>query len=318
MSTLGDALSRLDSPAVKALVIYNSNPAAIAPDSTAVRAGLRRSDLFTVVLEQFQTDTADYADIVLPATTFLEHSDVYLAYGHYHLQMARAALPAPGEAKPNTEVFRLLAARMGFTEDCFRDSDDDLIRTALSSGHPFLEGITFERLEKEHSIRLNIPEPFLPFADGALTPDRKFHFDTPALAYTPPVESRLGDASLRSRFPLELVSSKNDDAMNSTFGYRAENIGATSTVFLHVEDAAPRQIADGDVVRVFNERGSVTGRAAVNGAVRTGVVRVPAVPWPKLTGDRQGINTLTSQRLTDAGGGPTFYSCLVQVEKCGD
>ena len=318
MSTLGDALTRLDGPPVKALVVYNSNPAAVAPDSTAVRAGLRRPDLFTVVLEHFQTDTADYADYVLPSTTFLEHTDLYLAYGHYHVQMARPALPPPGETKPNTEVFRLLAHRMGFTEPCFSDSDDDLIRTALISGHPFLEGITLERLEQEHSIRLNIPEPFLPFADGARTPDGKFHFDAPELSYTPPVESRLGDSGLRSRFPLELVSSKNDDAMNSTFSYRPENREATSTVFLHVEDARPREIADGDLVRVHNERGSITGRASVNGAVRPGVVRIPAVPWPKLTADKQGVNTLTSQRLTDAGGGPTFYSCLVQVEKCGD
>jgi anaerobic selenocysteine-containing dehydrogenase len=318
MTEFGRVLNDVDDPPVKAVVVYNSNPAAIAPDSSAVARGLRREDLFTVVMDHLQTDTADYADILLPATTFLEHTDLYLAYGHYYLQMARPALPRPGETKPNTEIFRLLAAEMGLTDSCFSDSDDDLIRTALASGHPFLEGITLERLEQEHFIRLNLPEPFTPFAQGARTADRKFHLDAPELAYTPPLESRLGDQQLRTRFPLELVSSKNDDALNSTFGYRPENVHAGSTVFLHEADATPRGIRNGDRVRVCNDRGSVLGIASVNGAVREGVVRVPAVSWPKLMPGRSGINFLTSQRLTDAGGGPVFYSCLVQVEKCGD
>jgi anaerobic selenocysteine-containing dehydrogenase len=318
MTEIGRVLNDVDDPPVKAVVVYNSNPAAIAPDSSAVARGLRREDLFTVVMDHLQTDTADYADILLPATTFLEHTDLYLAYGHYYLQMARPALPRPGETKPNTEIFRLLAAEMGLTDSCFSDSDDDLIRTALASGHPFLEGITLERLEQEHFIRLKLPEPFTPFAQGARTTDGKFHLDAPELAYTPPVESRLGDQQLRRRFPLELVSSKNDDALNSTFSYRSENIRAGSTVFLHEADASPRGIRNGDRVRVCNDRGSVLGIASVNGAVREGVVRVPAVSWPKLMPGRSGINSLTSQRLTDAGGGPVFYSCLVQVEKCGD
>src|SRR5947209_15007123 len=148
MSKLGSALDQSTDPAVKALVVYNSNPASIAPDQNTVLRGLRREDLFTVVLEQFQTDTADYADIVLPVTTFLEHTDLYLAYGHYHLQMARPALAAPGETKSNVEIFRLLAKRLAFTEPCFDDSEDDMIRTTLASGHPFLEGITLERLER--------------------------------------------------------------------------------------------------------------------------------------------------------------------------
>src|SRR5215472_15418521 len=153
MTELGAALTRVDNPPVKSLVVYCSNPAAIAPNQNAVLAGLRRSDLFTVVLEQFQTDTADYADILLPSTTFLEHTDLYLAYGHYYLQLARPALPAPGEAKSNVDVFRLLAQRMGFEDPCFQDSEDDMIRTLLASGHPFLEGITLDRLDYEHSVR---------------------------------------------------------------------------------------------------------------------------------------------------------------------
>ena len=171
---------------------------------------MRREDLFTVVLEQFQNDTADHADILLPATTFLEHTDLYLAYGHYHLQLARPALPAPGETKSNVEVFRLLAERMGFDDACFHDSEDDMLRTLLASGHPFLQGITLERLEREHSVRLNVApgtEPYLPFAQGGFgTPSGKCEFGAEMLDYQPPVESRLGARELRMRFPLELIS----------------------------------------------------------------------------------------------------------------
>ena len=157
MSELGSALTTLTGPPVMGLVVYNSNPAAVAPNQNAVLKGLAREELFTVVLEQFRNDTADYADILLPVTTFLEHTDLYLAYGHYYLQLARPALPAPGEAKSNVEIFRLLAGRMGFDDACFGDTEDDMIRTLLDSGHPFLEGITLERLERERFVRLNLP-----------------------------------------------------------------------------------------------------------------------------------------------------------------
>lgn len=318
MSELGRVLNDRVDPPVQALVVYNSNPAAIAPDSGSVLRGLRRPDLFSVVLEHFQTDTVDYADIVLPCTTFLEHTDLYFAYGHYYLQLARPALPRPGETLPNTEIFRRLAQRMGFTDPCLAESDDGLIRTALGSGHPALRGITLERLDREHFVRLNLASPWLPFADGAATPDRKFHLDASELEYEPPLESRNGDPNLLARYPLELISSKNDDAMNSTFGYRAENVQAAGTLFMHTIDASKRGVATGDRVRVFNDRGSIKGVATVDGAVRPGVVRVPSVPWSKLAAGGQGLNVLTSPRLTDRGGGPTFYSCLVQVEKCGD
>jgi anaerobic selenocysteine-containing dehydrogenase len=319
MSLLGDALTRLDNPPVKALVVYNSNPAAIAPDQNTVRRGLRRDDLFTVVLEHFQTDSADFADIVLPATTFLEHTDLYYAYGHYHLQLARPALDAPGEALPNTEVFRRLARRMGFAEPCFSDTDDDMIRTVLDSGHPFLDGISLERLEREHSVRLRIGDPFLPFAAGGFgTPSGKCEFHAETLGYEPPVESRAGDRGLAARFPLEMISPKNGDSMNSTFGNRGEVDARTALLTLHPADAAPRAIGTGDAVRIFNERGQCVLRAAVSDTIAEGVVCAPSVRWPKLAPDGNSVNMLTSQRLTDKGGGPAFYSCLVQVEKIGD
>ena len=322
MSQLGRALNDVDDPPVKAVVVYNSNPAAIAPDQTTVRRGLSRPDLFTVVLEQFQTDTADFADILLPATTFLEHTDLYLAYGHYYLQLARPALPAPGEARSNVEVFRLLAGRMGFDDPCFRDSEDDMIRALLSSGHPFLDGITVEKLDREHSIRLHFPNnggPFLPFAEGGFgTPSGKCEFHAETLDYTPPVESRLGDAGLRAKYPLEMISPKNDDSMNSTFGNRDSTDMQTAVIHVHAADAAPRGIATGDQVRVFNDRGSCLLRAEVDHSVAVGVVSAPSVRWGKKAPDRHNVNFLTSDRLTDLGGGPALYNCLVELEKSGD
>jgi anaerobic selenocysteine-containing dehydrogenase len=322
MSELGQALSTLDGPPVKAMVVYNSNPAAIAPNQNLVLPGLRREDLFTVVLEQFQTDTADYADILLPVTTFLEHTDLYFAYGHYYLQLARPALPAPGETKSNVEIFRLLAARMGMDEPCLRDSEDDMVRTMLDSPHPFVRGITLEQLDREHSVRLHVSEdgaPFLPFAQGGFgTADGKCHFNAETLDYTPPVESRHGDPELRRKYPLELISPKNDDSMNSTFGHRDAVNRQTATLHVNSADAAPLGIQTADQVRVFNDRGSAVFTANVDGRVPPGVVCAPAVGWARRAADKRNVNALTSSRLTDAGGGPTFYSCLVQLERIGD
>jgi anaerobic selenocysteine-containing dehydrogenase len=322
MSSLGQALNEAADPPVKALVVYNSNPAAIAPNQNSVRCGLQRADLFTVVLEQFQNDTADYADFVLPATTFLEHTDLYFAYGHYYLQLARPALAPPGETRSNVEVFRALAQRMGFDDACFADSDDDMIRTLLDSEHPFVRGITLEELERERFVRLRVApngDPFLPFANGGFgTPSGKCEFRAESIEYTPPVESRFGDENLRARFPLELISPKHDDSMNSTFGNRPENDAATATLHIESADAAARGISTGDQVRVYNDRGACLLRAQVDGVVRRGVVCVPSVRWARMAPDHRSVNALTSERLTDKGGGPTFFSCLVQVEKSGD
>ncbi|MBL8217895.1 MAG: molybdopterin-dependent oxidoreductase [Bryobacterales bacterium] len=319
MSELGRLLNETDDPRVHAMVVYNSNPGAIAPDQNAVNRGLRREDLFVAVLEQFQTDTADYADIMLPVTTFLEHTDLYGAYGHYYLQLARPALAAPGETKSNVEIFRLLAERMGFDDACFQDSEDDMIRTLLESEHPFVKGITLEQLEREHFVRLKLGDVFLPFRDGGyFTADGKCEFKAETLRYEPPVESRRGDAGLRAKYPLEMVSSKNDNSMNSTFGHRDATDAETELLWMHTADAGPRGIVDGDLVRVFNDRGSVMLKASVNGSVVEGAVRAPSVRWPKRSPNGAGINVLASPRLTDIGGGATFYSCLVQVERCGD
>lgn len=313
MTGLGKALTELDGPPVKALVVYNSNPAAIAPDQNAVLRGLGREDLFTVVLEQFQTDTADYADILLPATTFLEHTDLYYSYGHLYLQLARPVVAPPGEARSNVDVFRALAVRMGFDDACFRDSDDDMIRALLDSPHEFVRGITLEQLERERFVRLRVGDPFLPYAESG-----RFRFEPAKLRYEPPVESRFGDAALRQRYPLELISPKSDDGVNSTFGHRDAVDHAQSLLTLSELDAAARGISAGDLVRVFNGRGSIVLTAEVSDAVPCGVVRTPGVRWAKRSPGGRSVNALTSDRLTDIGGGPVFYSCLVQVEKCAD
>lgn len=317
MAQLGRALNEVVDPPVKGLIVYNSNPAAIAPHQTAVVAGLRRQDLFTVVLEQFQTDTADYADFVLPVTTFLEHTDLYLAYGHYYLQLARPALHPPGETKSNVEIFRALAKRMGFEDACFDDSDDDMIQSLLDTDSPYLRNITLEKLNAEGFVRLNVSpegEPFLPFARGEFkTSSGKFEFGSEALKYTPPCESRFGDPTLVRRYPLELVSAKNDDSMNSTFGHRSEVDAQTAILLVHPSDAAGRGIVDGTLVQAHNERGRCWFEARVSTNVQPGVVRAHSTRWNKSSISKLGINQLTSERLTDIGGGPTFYSCLVEV-----
>jgi anaerobic selenocysteine-containing dehydrogenase len=333
MTRLGHALTELDNPPVQALLVYNSNPAAIAPNQNAVLRGLRRADLFTVVHEQFFTDTADYADIVLPATTFFEHKDFEGAYGHYYLQLSQQAIAPLGEARSNVTLFRQLAQRMGFTEPCFLDTEDDMIDQALSgTGSSWLGDITRTQLESEHSIRLKFPQEenggaFQPFTseEWFQTPSGKAEFYSETLAaqghdplpnYVPAEESR--HSFLARKFPLELLARKNDNHMNSTFaglpGHQAMETAHSGLLEMHPADALARGIADGDAVEVFNERGKIPLRAKVVATVPAGVA-ASRLGWNKLTHDGQGVNTLTSETLTDLGGGPTFYSTLVEVRR---
>jgi anaerobic selenocysteine-containing dehydrogenase len=208
---------------------------------------------------------------------------------------------------------------MGFTEACFDDSEDDMLRALLDSKSPFLEGITLERLDRERSVRLNLTpnghdEPYLPFAQGGFrTKSGKFEFGADKLDYTPPAESRHGDAELVQSFPLELISGKNDDSMNSTFGYRDPVDRQTGLVSIHPNDASARGITSGMPVRVFNQRGSCFFQAEINDDVPPGVLRARSLRWAKHSPGGFALNQLTSDRLTDIGGGATFYSCLVDV-----
>jgi anaerobic selenocysteine-containing dehydrogenase len=340
MSTLGWALTELggkpeDGPAVKALFVYNSNPGAVAPNQNAVRRGMERADLFTVVHELFFTDTTDYADYILPATTFLEHTDIQGAYGHYFVQLSQKAIDPPGEARSNVWLFSQLAVRMGFEEECFRDTPEEIIRQALAIGadgrstNAGMEHITLEALREQGHIPLGFhrsPEGFQPFTFGPVsTPSGKIEFYSETLAaqgldalpgFVPPAESRFG--AMAERYPLEFLGRKADNYMNSTFanldGHRKMEARTSQRLEMHPADANARGIADGDAVRIWNDRGELKLTALVNGTVPAGVVAA-RLDWAKLHPGGGNVNTLTSERLTDIGAGATFYSTLVEVAK---
>ncbi|MEO7241653.1 MAG: molybdopterin oxidoreductase family protein [Variovorax sp.] len=315
---------------IEALVIYNSNPAAVAPQSAKVIAGLAREDLFTVVLEQFQTDTADYADWLLPATTQLEHWDIHLSYGHTDVLLNRPALAPRGEARSNSAIFRALAARMGFDEPCFADDDETLCRMAFAA-----DAIDYTALWSQGFTSLPLPDA--PFADGGFpTPSGKCEFDSARVAALLRATHRqagsdesetdmdgvpdhlpnheLPDAA--GPFPLAMISPPARNFLNSSFvnvrSLRA--IEGEPILEIHAGDAAARGIASGAVVRVFNGRGETLCKADVSTRARPGVVHGLGIWWRKFGLDGSNVNELTSQRLTDIGRGPTFYDCAVQVE----
>jgi anaerobic selenocysteine-containing dehydrogenase len=329
MTTIGDDLLREASPEfgpkIEAVIVYNANPLAIAPDSDKVMRGFLREDLFTVVLEHFQTDSADYADILLPATTQLEHVDAHLAYGHLYMMANNAAIAPMGEAKPNTEIFRLLAARMGFTDPCFAESDDQLAAQAFDHTHPRAVHFDWEALKQRGWQKLNMPDA--PFAEGGFpTPSGKCEFYSAAMladghdplpTYTPPYESVASSPQLAARYPLAMISPPARNFLNSTFVNVKSLRGAEGEPHLdiHPDDSAARGIASGDMVRIFNDRGTFVARARVTPKARAGLVVGLSVWWKKLATDGKNANEVTSQRLTDMGRAPTFYDTLVQVEK---
>jgi anaerobic selenocysteine-containing dehydrogenase len=316
MSTIGDDLNREAGPEfgpkIAAVVVYNSNPVAVAPESRKVVAGFARADLFTVVLEHFLTDTADHADIVLPATTQLEHWDVHGAYGHTYALLNRPAIEPVGQSRPNTAIFRALAARMGFTEACFADDDETLARGAYRR-----EAVDFERLLQQGWVKLPIADA--PFADGGFpSASGKAVADAPGLGlpdHVPNYESRLSAPALAARFPLALISPPARHFLNSTFvnvsSLRA--IEGEPRLEIHPADAALRGIIDGALVRVFNDRGEYVCNAELSARARPGVVNGFGVWWRKFGRNGTNVNELTHQRLTDIGRAPAFYDCLVEV-----
>jgi anaerobic selenocysteine-containing dehydrogenase len=338
MVQLAEALTNeLAPPPVRALYVYNCNPAAVCPDQARVLHGLRREDLFTVVHEQFKTDTADYADILLPATTQLEHFDLFGSYGHLYVQTSAPVIAPLGEAKCNNEVFRLLARRLDFEPDLFEVSDEQLAAEALQpgpspNGFPSaraFEGINLERLQREGPVRLNLPANYAPFAEGGFpTPSGKCELYSPGLAalgldplptYTPPHEDPQTRPDLAARYPLQMLSPPAASFLNSTFvNIEALRRAAREpSVEIHPSDAQARGIGNGDWVRVFNDRGAFRARAVVGETVKAGVVVALAVWWNKYSPEGANCNATTSTRLTDLGGGATFFDNLVQVERAG-
>jgi anaerobic selenocysteine-containing dehydrogenase len=327
MSAIGDALLDARDPPVRAIYVYNSNPVAVAPESAKVVAGFLREDLFCVVHDVFLTDTADYADIVLPATTQLEHVDVHSSYGHLYVLANNPAIAPVGEAKPNSEVFRLLARRMGFDDACLRESDEDIARHAFVAEHPRARGLDWDKLKAEGWQRLNVPETFAPFAQGNFpTPSGKCEFYSERLAsqgidplpcYTPPRESVGSNPELAARYPLALISPPARHALNSTFANLPLFLEHERTPWLeiHPDDAAARGLATGDSVRVRNDRGELALTARVSDRARPGVVVALSIWWRKLSPDGNNANALTGQGLTDLGRAATFYDCLVEVER---
>ncbi|MDB4894036.1 MAG: putative molybdopterin oxidoreductase [Firmicutes bacterium] len=325
MIELGKALTEVNDPPVKALFVYNSNPADVAPNQSKVHAGLSREDLFTVVHEQLFTDTCKWADIILPATTQLEHLDLMYSYWHLYLQLNEPAIAPMGEAIPNTELFRRLAAAMGFSDPCFRDTDEDLVRQALASGSPGLEGITLERLQSEHMIKVNRAPA--PFADGGFrTASGKveFYSDTlaragldPVLEYVPPAESIDGSPELAKKYPIHLVTPAAHHFLNTTFANQPRMIKGEGapTIYLNPADAKARGLVSGDWVRVFNDRGSVRLQVQVGDWSLAGVAISPSIWWSRFMPDGVGINVLTADTPADFGGGATFHTNLVQVAK---
>ncbi len=318
MSTIGDDLLRSASPAfgprIEAVIVYNSNPLAVAPDSGRVVQGFAREDLFTVVLEHFQTDTADYADYVLPATTQLEHWDIHGAYGHTDVLLNRPAIAPVGEALPNTEIFRRLASRMGYTDPCFSEDDESLCRTA------FADVVDFERLLADGFAPLPVHEA--PFAQGGFsTPSGRCEFFSERLArrgmdglpdHVPNYETPGSD----TRYPLAMISPPARHFLNSSFVNvkSLRDIEGEPVLEISAQDAATRGITSGRVVRVFNDRGDYHCKAIISDRARPGVVNGLGIWWRKLGPRGTNVNELTSQKLTDLGRGPVFYDCLVDVQ----
>ncbi len=324
MNQLAEALAgELPGPPIKALYVYNCNPAAVSPDQSRVIRGLLRDDLFTVVHEQFPTDTVDYADIVLPATTQLEHLDIHGSYGHHFVMLNPPAIAPIGEARSNNDVFRALAARLNFERELFPD-DETLIREALDGG-PNTAGITLERLRSEGSIRLNLAEEYTPFAEGLFpTPSGKCELYSermkragldPLPTYLPPLEDPRTRPELAARYPLQLLSPPRPQFLNSTFANQGHHRKAAGdpTVELAAQDAFARGLKAGDWAEVYNDRGKFFAKVELGGTVQPGVAVSTGIYWNKLSPGHSNVNSTTSTALTDMGGGATFFDNLVQV-----
>ena len=313
MSQLGDALTDPAlAPPVAALVVWSSNPAQVAPQQDLVLEGLRRDDLFCVVLEQFMTDTAAHADVVLPATTQLEHTDAVFSWGHHYLTFNEAAIEPLGEARSNSDAFRAIAARMGLDDPCFTETDEEILEGLFA---PEPAGVTLGELRSRGFAKVDLGQGETPHADGGFSnPGGKLSLE--AAHWEPSAE--VADSELASRFPLALITPKTHLFLNSTFanpGSRQSRSQPAPYLVLHPDDAAARDLADGDNVRAWNDRGSFTCPLTVSDDARTGVAVAPMGWWKRDQEGGRGAQATTSQRLTEVGSAPTFNDNRVEVEK---
>jgi len=318
MVQLGQALTELNNPPVKGLHVYHSNPAVVAPDSRRVIAGLERDDLFTVVHEHLLSETALYADLLLPATTSMESTDIYRSYGHYYLQMARPVIAPMGETRSTQAIFQELARRFSFTDDCFYRGEEKTIRELLKTDSPYFRGITFEKLARGKPVRLSVPDQI--FSEDFGTPSGKVEFYSQAMAEqgmdplpdgTPSV-----DEEGQGRFRLQLITPPRHQFLNSSFNEvdYLRNQAGRPTIMIHPVDAVSRQIEDEELVRVYNDRGECYLYAQLTKDAFPGVTVVEGLYWPRFMPMNRGINQLTSQRLTDMGRGCAFHCNLVEIE----
>lgn len=316
MNRLGDALLSA-APPIKALFVYNSNPALVAPDQNKVREGLLRDDLFVVVHDLFLTDTCRFADIVLPATSHFENRDLYKSYWHLYIQLHEPVIEPQGECKSNFTLFKELAKKMGFNEPDFQCSEEDMIQEALTTTSPYLAGITYEKLKETGWSKLDLSQQPL-FPNHMPTPSGKVEFYSEAL-------EKLGLAALPDytplkepdTYPLQLVSGPNHHFLNSTFANIAslKHAEQEPRLFMHIDDARQRNITEGDRVQIWNDRGTCYLSARVGTDVLAGVVVSQGLWWEDEAAGYQSINALTSQRLSDLGQGATFFSTRVEVLK---
>lgn len=326
MTRLGEGLLDLTDPPVKALFVYAANPVASTPHQTKVRKGLARPDLFTVVMDHVLTDTARYADLVLPATMQIEHADLLISYGHLYIAWNEPAVAPAGEALSATDLFRRLARAMSLDAPCLDDSDEEIARQVLASGHSSLAGITLETLKARGSVRLNYPEPFVPFANGFPSPSGKLEFVTermaqvgldPVAGYTPPNEAAQVDTPLARRYPLALIAPANHYFLNSEFADVASQLrrAGPPQLLVHPDDAAARGLATGETARIYNDRGAFRATVEVTDRVRRGLVASTKGRWPRDTADGATVNATVDERDSDMGGGAVFHDNRVEIER---
>jgi anaerobic selenocysteine-containing dehydrogenase len=325
MVRLGEALTELENPPVMAMYVYNSNPAAIAPEQAKVHRGLAREDLFLAVHEQMLTDTTDFADIVLPATTFFEHDDLLTSYSSRYMQLSRAAIPPVGEAKSNWDTFRLLAGRMGLRQPRLYEDFDSLVAQLIGLDNAAMRALDRDAFWRGEPVKLDLP--IAPWREGLGTPSGRFEFYSekmaqrghpPVPAFVPSAEGHI-DNGLKASYPLQLLTPPAQHFLNTSFADTASSrrLEQRPTLMLHPQDASARGLAAGDPCRAFNGRGECFLTVAVSEDVAPGVAVTEGIWWPKLFPGRKGTNTLTSAELTDLGGCARFHDGLVQVEKAG-